>query len=348
MAESIITGESLFINIRSLIEESRKRVAVTVNNELTLLYWNVGNLIQQEILRYERAGYGQQVVKKLSEDLMKQYGKGWSLRHLYNCIKFRDVFPDVQIVHTLCTQLSWSHLRVLMGIEDELKRGFYVEICMMERWTVKLLLERIDSMLYERTAISKKPELTIKNDLQKLKNEGKTTPELVFRDPYFLDFLGLKDTYSEKDLESAIISELQRFIQEIGTDFAFIERQKRIVIDRRDYYVDLLFYHRRLKALVAIELKLGEFKAEYKDKMELYLSWLEKNETIEGESPPIGLILCAGKHYEHVELLQLHKSNIKVAEYLTMLPPKDVLLEKFHQAIELARSQIDVRGKDRE
>ena len=196
-------------------------------------------------------------------------------------------------------------------------------------------------MLYERTAISKKPEETIRHEIAQLGESGQITPDLVFRDPYFLDFLNLRDSYSEKDLESAIVAELQRFIIELGSDFAFLARQKRISIDNRDYYLDLLFYHRRLKALVAIDLKIGEFDAAYKGQMELYLAWLEKHESVEGEDPPVGLILCAGKNPEHVELLQLHRSNIRVADYLTALPSKDVLLDGMHRAIAFARNRLN-------
>jgi predicted nuclease of restriction endonuclease-like (RecB) superfamily len=348
MKDFVLNTQKLFTNIFQLIEDSKNNVAIAVNAELTMLYWNIGKLIKDEILKNERAGYGKRIVETLSRELMAQYGKGWSERHLHSCMKLYDIFSDPQIVHTLCAELSWSHIRIIMGINDELKRNFYIEICKIEKWSVRLLQNRINSMLYERTAISKKPDETIKNELEQLKNEGKLTPELVFRDPYFLDFLGLKDTYSEKDLETAIIAELQRFIIELGNDFAFLSRQKRIMIDNRDYYIDLLFYHRRLKALVAIDLKLGEFEAEHKGKMELYLAWLEKHETVEGENPPVGLILCAGKNYEHVELLQLHKSNIKVAEYLTQLPPKEVLLEKFHKAIEIARAQMEYKMLDKD
>jgi len=259
------------------------------------------------------------------------------LRH---CLRFAEIFPDEAIVSALRRQLSWTHIRTLMYIDDELKRSFYIEICKREKWSTRALHERINSMLYERTAISKKPEETIKKELRQLGNAGRITPDLVFRDPYFLDFLSLKDTYSEKDLESAIVAELQRFIIELGNDFAFLARQKRITIDKRDYYIDLLFYHRRLKSLVAIDLKIGEFDAAYKGEMELYLAWLEKYESVEDENPPIGLILCAGKNPEHVELMQLHKSNIKVADYFTVLPPKEVLLDKLHKAIAIARNSL--------
>jgi len=226
-----------------------------------------------------------------------------------------------------------------MFIDDPLKREFYIEMCKLEKWSVRTFQERINSMLYERSAISKKPELTIQNDLELLKNEQKISPDLVFKDPYFLDFLGLKDTYSEKDLEESILLELQKFIIELGSDFAFMARQKRISIGHDDYYLDLLFYHRRLKCLVAIELKLGKFEAVYKGQMELYLRWLEKHEVVDGENPPIGLILCATKNQEHLELLQLENSNIKVSEYLTKLPDLKLIEQKLHQAIEIARNR---------
>ncbi|MDB5087065.1 MAG: cytoplasmic protein [Mucilaginibacter sp.] len=195
-------------------------------------------------------------------------------------------------------------------------------------------------MLFERTAISKKPEKTIQNDLEQLQSGQKPSADLVFRDPYFLDFLGLADTYSEKDLETSIIAELQRFIIELGSDFAFMARQKRVTIDNRDYYIDLLFYHRRLKCLVAIDLKIGEFEAGYKGQMELYLRYLEKYEKADGENTPIGLILCTGKNEEHVELMQLDQSNIKIADYLTILPSRKTLQQKLHKAVQIATKKI--------
>ncbi|MDL2227499.1 PDDEXK nuclease domain-containing protein [Bacteroidales bacterium OttesenSCG-928-K03] len=252
---------------------------------------------------------------------------------------------DIQIVSTLCRQLTWSHIKSILYIEDELKREFYIEMCKLEQWSTRVLSERINSMLYERTAISKKPEDTIKHELELLRDEQKITPDLVFRDPYFLDFLGLHDKYSEKDLETAIVVELQNFIIEFGGDFAFMDRQKRISIDNEDYYLDLLFYHRRLKCLVVVELKLGSFKAAYKGQMELYLRWLDKNMKLEDENSPIGLILCAGKSNEHIELLQLENSNIKVADYLTQLPDKHLLEQKLRIAIEIAKQRLEAKNE---
>ena len=339
-----IKSDSLFKRISNLIEESRSRTALEINSEITLLYWNIGKYIREDILKNNRADYGQRIVESLSERLTNQYGRGWSKRHLHNCLRFTEAFPHEQIVHALRTQLSWTHIRSLIPIEDELKRNFYIELSKIEKWSTRQLDERIQSMLYERTAISKRSDKTIRQELQHLKEQQQITPDIVFRDPYILDFLGLSDTFSETDLETAIIVELQRFIIELGNDFAFLARQKRITIDNRDYKIDLLFYHRRLKCLIAIDLKIGEFEAGYKGQMELYLRYLEKNESLEGENSPIGLILCAGKNEEHVELLRLEKSNIKVAEYITILPDKKLLKQKLHKAIEIARHRL-IAGK---
>lgn len=331
---------NLLLDICQLIAHAQQRAAAAVNAELTLLYWQIGKRIQHEVLQGQRAEYGQQVMSTLAEQLVREYGKGWSKRQLWLCVQMATVFPDADIVRTVCAELSWSHLRLLLGFDDPLKRDFYIEICRLEHWSVRQLQNRIQSMLYERTAISKKTEETIQQDLVALRSEGKFSPDLAFRDPYLLDFLGLADTYSEKDLESSILAEMQRFITELGSDFAFMARQKRITIDQRDYYIDLLFYHRRLKCLVAIDLKIGEFEAAYKGQMELYLRYLEKHEQLDGENTPIGLILCTGKNQEHVELLQLDKSNIRVADYLTLLPPKAVLVAKLHRSIEMARQRL--------
>jgi predicted nuclease of restriction endonuclease-like (RecB) superfamily len=340
MKELEIIHQQLFSDISRLIEESRRRVAISVNAEITQLYWDIGKSINDRILQGKRAEYGKEIIKTLSQELTIEYGPGWGEKHLRHCLHFVETFPEREIVYSLCRQLSWSHFRIIMYLDNQLQRSFYTEMARIERWSVRLLQNRVNSMLYERTIVSKQPEETIKQELNQLRNEQSLSPDLIFKDPYVLDFLGLTDIYSEKGLESSIIAELQRFIIELGSDFAFLARQKRITIDNRDYKIDLLFFHRRLKSMIVVELKLGEFEAGYKGQMELYLSWLEKYEMIDGENPPIGLILCTGKNSEHIELLRLHQSNIKVSEYLTILPSKELLLEKFHRAVEIARNNV--------
>ena len=332
-----LNGKALFNHIVVLIEQSRRRVALHVNSEITHLYWRVGKVINLELLGEQRAEYGEGIISSLATELTNTYGSGWSKRHLWHCVRVADTFPEDLIVNALSTQLSWTHLRLLAAIEDELKRMFYTELSMQEQWSTRVLQERMDSMLFERSALSKKPEELLRQELSTLQSSGAVTPDLVFKDPYVLDFLGLSNTYSERDLESAILAQLQQFIIELGSDFAFLARQKRIIIDNEDFKIDLLFYHRGLKRLVAIDLKLGKFRAAYKGQMELYLKWLDKHERKEGEESPIGLILCAEKSQEQIELLELDKGHIRVSEYLTQLPPKEVFASRLHKAIALAQ-----------
>jgi predicted nuclease of restriction endonuclease-like (RecB) superfamily len=312
---------------------------------LTILYWQIGNRIHQDILKEKRAEYGEEILPTLSAKLVPEFGNGFGARNLSRMVRFAEIFPDGKIVSTLLRELSWSHFVEIIPLKDDLQRDFYAEMCRIERWSVRTLRKKIGGMLYERTAISKKPDKLIKKELAALREEDKLTPDLVFRDPYFLNFLGLKDTYSEKDLEAAILREMEGFILELGAGFSFIARQKRITVDDEDYYLDLLFFHRKLKRLIAIELKLGKFKAAYKGQMELYLRWLEKYEKEPGEETPLGLILCAGKASEQIELLQLHNSGIKVAEYMTELPERKLLEQKLHKAVEMARKRLEARAE---
>ncbi len=333
-------------NLRQYILEAKRNVAFAVNSELVQLYWNIGNSIRTEILHESRAEYGKKLIKNISRNLQSEFGKGYSVANLNHFIKFAEVFSDEQIVYTLCRELSWSHLRLIMYLKDELQRQFYIEMCKMERWSFRTLKGRVSSMLYERTAIAKKPDKQIKQDLDLLRNEGKVSSDLIFRDPYVLDFLNLSDTFSEKDLETAILKELQKFITEMGSDFAFLDRQKRITVDGEDYYMDLLFFHRKMKRLIIIELKMDKFRPKDKGQVELYLRWLEKHEMNENENLPVALILCTEKSNELVELLTLDNDQIKVAEFMTVLPPKEILQEKLHFAIEQAKLRLIGNSKE--
>ena len=331
-------------DVRQLIDGARQRAAAAVNAELTLLYWRVGRRIQDELLQGERADYGAEVVKSLAAALTEAYGRGWSEKQLRHCLRAAETFPDEDALRDLSQALTWTHLKTLLYLDDPLKRTFYTEMCRLEGWSTRQLQERIQSMLFERSAISRKPEATIAADLEALRTEQRPSPDLLLKDPYVLDFLGLQDRYLEKDLEDAILRELERFLLELGAGFTFVARQKRLQIDDDDFYIDLLFYNRKLKRLVAVDLKLGDFKATYKGQMELYLRWLARHEQEPDEEPPLGIILCAGKKHEQIELLELDRSGIHVAEYLTVLPPRDVLAAKLHQSIERARQRLLHRG----
>jgi len=336
----------LAADVREMIEQTRSGVARTVNIGMTLLYWRIGKRIQAEVLHHDRADYGKEILATLSQELAADFGRGFSYSALTRMVKFADVFPDGEIVATLSQQLGWSHFKELLPLEKPLQRDFYAELCRVERWTVRTLRAKVGSMLFERTAISRLPEQVAKVELATLRNEDKLTPDLVFRDPYILDFLGLNDRYLEKGLEDAILRELESFLLELGSGFAFLGRQTRMQIDSDDFYLDLLFYHRGLKRLIAIDLKLGDFKAEYKGQMELYLRWLAKHEQQPGENPPLGLILCAGKKEEQIELLELGQSGIHVSEYLTALPPRVLLQQKLQAAIETSRNRLATKDGD--
>ena len=325
---------TLYNNIKSIIDTSKEQAIIQVNNTMILSYWQIGERLKKEILKEKRATYGKEVVKKISEKLTLEYGRGYSRSNLERMMKLYTLF-DKEICATLSHKLSWSHFIEFIKIkDDELKREFYMAMSVHERWNVRTLRERINSMLYERTAISKKPELTIRQDLQALNKENKMNTSLFLRDPCLLNFLELEESYSERDLESAILKELEKFILEFGSDFAFLARQKRVQIGNNDYVMDLLFYHRKLKRLVLIELKIGEFIPHYKGQVELYLKWLSKYEKQEGEEEPIAIILCASKDTEVVELMDLEKDNIHVSEYWLQLPPKELLERKLYKAIE--------------
>lgn len=337
---SALTPALLLNEVRLLIDSARERAAAAVNAELTLLYWRVGRCIRAEVLGGVRAEYGQQVIASLAKALTADYGRGWSEQQLRHCLRAAEIFTDEAILSAARRELSWTHIKALIYIDDPLKREFYLELSRLERWSSRQLQERMNSMLFERSAISRKPAEAIRHDLAQLRQEQRVQPDVLLKDPYVLDFLGLNDHYLEKDLEDAILREMEQFLLELGAGFTFVARQKRLQIDNDDFYIDLLFYNRKLKRLVAVELKLGAFKAEHKSQMELYLRWLAKHEQERDELPPLGIILCAGKKQEQIELLELDKSGIHVAEYLTVLPSRETLQAKLHQSIETARLRL--------
>ena len=230
----------LLANLWELIAAARQDVARHVNATLAALYWQVGQRIRRDILNEKRAEYGQQIVSAVGRELEMEFGRGFGEKNLRRMIQFAEAFPDREIVVALIRQLSWTHFLRLIPIENQLKRDFYTEMARIERWNTRTLQKKIGGMLYERTALSKKPDNLVRHELDQLRAKDTVTPDLVFRDPYFLDFLGLKDRYIEKDIEDAIMRELENFILELGVGFTFVDRQKRIQVDHDDYYLDLL------------------------------------------------------------------------------------------------------------
>lgn len=331
------TPDLLVKDISSLIEEARTHIANEYNSTQALLCWLIGKRIDEEFLNLERAEYGEKIVASLANHLTLVYGKGYSRPNLFRMIRFAKQFPNREIVSTLSRQLSWSHFVLISAIEDELKRDFYAEMCRVQHWSVRTLKTQLDGMLYERTAISKKPEDVIKSQLDKLKHIDEMTPDLTFKEPYFINFVGARDYNSEEDLENLILSNITEFLQELGTDFCFVARQKRMSTGKKDRYLDLSFYNRRLRRLIAIDLKLNDFDPAYKGQMEWYLNWLDVNERFSYEEKPMGIILCAGKDSDDIEYLEMDKTGIHVAQYLTELPPREILEKKLKLAIQLAR-----------
>lgn len=317
-------------DIAALIEDSKKQLVRAANSSLTLLFWHIGKRINDEILKNERAEYGQQIVLTVSTQLELKYGRNFSEKNLRRMIQFAVEFSDFEIVVPLARQLSWSHFLILIPLKSIESKLYYAQNALEQNWGKRELRNQIERKSFERNEIANNKLVALQPELMN-----------TFKDPYMLDFLNLKNTYLEQDLERAILQELETFILELGKGFAFMERQKRMIIDGEDFYLDLLFYNRKLKRLVAIELKLGKFQAAHKGQMELYLKWLNKYEKQEDENPPIGLILCAESNREQVELMDVHKDGIMVAEYWTVMPAKEELEAKLHQLLIEAKERIE-------
>ena len=328
----------LFNDVCLIIDQARRHVATYVNVEACLMNWHVGKRIKEDVLYNQRAEYGKQILKNLSVKLTERYGTGWGTEKLKHCVRSAYLFSEDDIMYAARTQLTWTHLRSLMSLKDSLERQFYMEMCRIEHWDTRTLDEKIDSQLYQRTAISQRPEEVIRSELKELREEDTLNPDIVFRSTYFLDMLGLPDVFSEKDLENSILNQLLEFIKELGSDFTFVDRQKRITVDSEDYFIDLLFFHRGLRRLVAIDLKLGKFKPAYEGQMRLYLRYLNKNDRKPWEEEPIGLILCSEGNTEHIQYFMLDDdSDIRVAQYYTELPSKELLADRLQRAIAIAR-----------
>ncbi|MBR0191146.1 MAG: DUF1016 family protein [Thermoguttaceae bacterium] len=337
-----IISENLFTDICRIIDFAKQKTASAFNQNLTLMYWNIGSRINTEVLGNKRAEYGKQILETLAQELKETFpSMDFSTRNLRRMMQFASGCSDFQIVSTLSAQLSWSHFVEILPVKEDLQREFYLTMAASERWSVRTLREKINGMLYERTLISGKPEEFVKQELSNLRENDVLTPDLVFKSPYFLDFTGLKGFYNERNLEEMLLSGLQQFILELGNGFTFVERQKRMIIDGEDFYLDLLFYHRKLHRLIAVELKRGRFRAEYKGQMELYLRWLDRYEKQPGEESPLGLLLCSEGGDEQIELLRLDQAGIQVSQYYTELPAKELLREQLRKQVIEAQARFE-------
>ena len=323
-------SDKLVQELSVLIEESKQHVSRVANSSLTLLFWHIGKRINEEILNNERAAYGKQIIGTVAQQLEKKHGRNFEVKNVRRMMQFASDFQDYEIVVPLARQLSWSHFLALIPLKSVEEKLYYAQHSIEQNWGKRELRNQISRKAFERAELANTQFTSDQTDLIN-----------TFKDPYMLDFLNLKNTYLEQDLEKAILQELEAFILELGKGFAFMERQKRMIIDGDDFYLDLLFYNRNLKRLVAVELKIGKFEAAHKGQMELYLKWLNKYEKQEGEKEPIGLILCAESNKEQIELLEMHKDGIVVAEFWTALPPKAELEAKLHQLLIEAKERIE-------
>jgi len=323
----------LFDEISAMIEQSKRAIYSQANQETVLLFWKIGQRVNGEVLQNKRAGYGKQIVVTLSRQLKEKYGRSFEEKNLRRMIQFAEQFTDEEIVVTLSRQLSWSHFLALIPLKSSEAKMYYARESINGVLGVRNLRKLISRKAFERKEIAD-TQITAASPV----------PVGMFKDPYLFDVLGLKDEYLEADLEDAIIRELEKFILEFGKGFAFVERQKRMIIDGEDRRLDLLFYNRYLKRLVAVELKLGRFRAEHKGQMQLYLGWLDKYERQDGEESPVGLILCSESGREEIELLKLDRDGIVVAEYWTALPPKAEFEQKIHAILFETRERLARRN----
>ena len=327
-----IDEAALFDRVSAIIENRKTRVQIQANQETVLMFWDIGKHIGSILLGGERAGYGKRIVVTLAQQLQKKYGSSFEYSNVTRMIKFAARFPDIQIVVPLAQQLSWSHFIALLPLKNDEAFMFYANDAAVRRLSKRELREQISRKAYERREIANS-QLT----------EVSTVPFNMFKDPYLLDILGLKDNYLEADLEKAILADLEAFILEFGHGFTFAGRQKRMTMDGKDYTLDLLFFHRTLKRLVAVELKLGEFKPAYMGQMRFYLKWLDRYERQEGENTPIGLILCTEASRDQIELMELDKEGIAVAEYWVAMPPKAEFERKIKEILIQAQERLTRR-----
>ena len=308
---------ALIDDLRAIIAQGRGRAAAAVNAEVARTYWRIGErIVREEQGGAARAAYGVQVLEQVGRLLSAEAGRAFSERNLYFMRQFYLAYPRV---NALRTELTWTHYRTLMRLPDE-QRAFYERVAAGGRWSSRELDKQINSMLYERAALSRRPDELLR---ALPPGDRDIAGRDAFKDPYVLDFLGLEDTFSEKDLEAALIRNIERFLVELGTGFYFGGRQRRIAIDDEDYYVDLVFWHRELRCQVFIDLKIGALSHADIGQMQLYLAWARNHDMREGENDPIGLILCGSKKDQVVELLLADATRpaddrIKVAQYLLL------------------------------
>lgn len=330
----------IFQEIKEILQEAKNKVYKVANNAMVEAYWNIGRVIVEKQGGKDKAEYGTALLKNLSKEMTKEFGKGFTLTNLKYMRQFYLTFPKS---HALSDQLSWTHYRLLMRVENENARNFYLEESIKENWSTRQLERQITTLFYERI-LSSKNKNKVAQEIYKLEPQRKQ-PEDIIKDPYVLEFLGLPENmdFLEKNLEQALIDHLQKFLLELGRGFSFVARQKRITFDGRHFYIDLVFYNYILKCFVLIDLKVGDLTHQDLGQMQMYVHYFEDEMMTEGDNPPIGIVLCADKSESVVKYtLPKGEKQIFASKYMVYLPTEEELLSEVKKEYDILKQEKEL------
>lgn len=339
-----IQEKVIFEEVKKILQEARNKIYKTANNAMVEAYWNIGRIIVEKQSGNEKAEYGAALLKNLSKEMTKEFGKGFTLTNLKYMRQFYLTFPKS---HALSDQLSWTHYRLLMRVENENARNFYIEEAIKSNWSTRQLERQITTLFYERILSSKNKE-KVSQEIYKLEPK-KNRPEDIIKDPYVLEFLGLPENidFLEKNLEQSLINHLQKFLLELGRGFSFVARQKRITFDGRHFYIDLVFYNYILKCFVLIDLKLGDLTHQDLGQMQMYVHYFQEEMRNEGDNPPIGIVLCADKSDSIVKYtLPKGEKQIFASKYMLYLPSEEELLLELRKEYDILEQENKLKTDD--
>lgn len=333
--------DSIYKEIKSILKQARNKVYKVANNTMVEAYWNIGRVIVEKQRGSNKAEYGTALIKNLSKKMTKEFGKGFTVANLKNMRQFYLIF---QKSYALRSELTWTHYRLLMRVENENARNFYIEECIKSNWSTRQLERQITTLFYERLLSSKDKE-KVSKEIYKLEPQIKKAEDII-KDPYVLEFLGLPENTSflEKNLEQALIDHLQKFLLELGRGFSFVARQKRITFDGRHFYIDLVFYNYLLKCFVLIDLKVGDLTHQDLGQMQMYVHYFEEEMMNEGDNPPIGIVLCADKSDSIVKYtLSKNETQVFASKYKAYLPSEEELLSEIRKEYNMLKQEEELR-----
>ena len=335
--------DSIYKEIKSILEQARNKVYKVANSTMVEAYWNIGRVIVEKQGGNNKAEYGTALIKNLSKKMTKEFGKGFTVANLKNMRQFYLIF---QKSYALRSELTWTHYRLLMRVENENARNFYIEECIKSNWSTRQLERQITTLFYERLLSSKDKE-KVSKEIYKLEPQIKKAEDII-KDPYVLEFLGLPENtnFLEKNLEQALIDHLQKFLLELGRGFSFVARQKRITFDGRHFYIDLVFYNYLLKCFVLIDLKVGDLTHQDLGQVQMYVHYFEEEMMNEGDNPPIGIVLCADKSDSIVKYtLSKNETQVFASKYKAYLPSEEELLSEIKKEYNMLKQEEEL-GKD--